>query len=275
MSLFKRIIFGIFAALGLAVVVILTQQQVFNRVANELGGEAILADDFEFFISTRYYHKDPIKEDTVTFGDYTFDIKIYNVANIRTTDDKYDVVEGFQIILYQSSPPYIDMPFSAILTSNHETLEVEFQGYQISQLPVFVFLDVEGRSTFFSNNRFTIEETFYPPQTIEILHFGQIIGAYDLFLETDDFKLKTLLDAYLETNENPPTEAFGDVGYAVILEIDSPQEVIRNAVIYVVIILIIMYLLFIYRRKRLGRSEATEGLKKDVMKLRETKEDKR
>lgn len=275
MRAFKRILYGIVAALGLSVVIILTQQQAFNRTANELGSEALAQSDFEFFISSRYYHTTPIIEDTFTMGDYTFDAKIYNVANIRLIDGVYDVVEGFEIILHQPAPPYIDMPFSAIITTDHETIEVEFQGYQVGTLPVYVFLEVDERSTMFAQRRFTEDDIFYPPTTIEILHFGEIIGAYDVSMTNDDFQLTELLNAYLDTNDAAPTEAFDEVGYGVLITVDSTEEVIRNGLIYVGIVLVIMYLIFVYRKQRLGKAEATEGLKKDIMKLKDDSSEKR
>jgi hypothetical protein len=268
MRLFRRIIYAIAAGLGLATVIILTQQQVFNRVASELGGEAIENNTFEFFVSTRYYYKEPITKDTFQAGEYIFDIIIYNVANIRLVDGHFDVVEGFQIILHQKNEPRIDLPFSAIIKAEHEDIEVEYQGYQVGQIPVFVFIEVDERSTFFAERRFIINETFYLPTTLEILHLGQIIKTYDLNFTNEDFKLKTLLNTYLSTHQNVPLEDFDNVGYAVIIEIDSTREVIQSSLVYIVIIGVITYLLFIFRRKQLGRSEATEGLKKDIEKLK-------
>jgi hypothetical protein len=274
MGVIRRIIFGIVAALGLSVVVIFTQQQVFNTVANELGEEAIASENFEFFISTRYYYKDILMDESVTFGDFTFDLKIYNVANIRTIDGQYDVVEGFQIILHQTNEPFIDMPFSAILKTTNESVVVEFQGYQISQLPVFVFLDVDERSTFFSNRRFTQNEVLYLPNQIEILHFGAIIGSYDIQLEYEDFKLKHLLETYIESNDTIPLESTQDIGYALVLEINSTREVFINTTIYVLGVFVFIYILFIRKRRSMGRAEASEGLKKDVLKVKhkETKD---
>jgi hypothetical protein len=274
MGVIRRIIFGIVAALGLSVVVIFTQQQVFNTVANELGEEAIASENFEFFISTRYYYKDILMDESVTFGDFTFDLKIYNVANIRTIDGQYDVVEGFQIILHQTNEPFIDMPFSAILKTTNESVVVEFQGYQISQLPVFVFLDVDERSTFFSNRRFTQNEVLYLPNKIEILHFGAIIGSYDIQLEHEDFKLKHLLETYIESNDTIPLESTQDIGYALVLEINSTREVFINTTIYVLGVFVFIYILFIRKRRSMGRAEASEGLKKDVLKIKhkETKD---
>jgi hypothetical protein len=274
MRVIRRIIFGIVAALGLSVVVIFTQQQVFNTVANELGEEAITNENFEFFISTRYYYKDVLMDESVSFGDYTFDLKIYNVANIRTIDGQYDVVEGFQIILHQKNEPLIDMPFSAILKTTNESVVVEFQGYQISQLPIFVFLDVDERSTFFSNRRFTQNEVLYLPNQIEILHFGAIIGSYDIQLKREDFKLKQLLETYIERNDTIPLESTQDIGYALVLEIDSTREVFIHTTIYVLGVFVFIYILFIRKRKTMGRAEASEGLKKDVLKVKhkETKD---
>jgi hypothetical protein len=268
MRIFKRIIYAIAAGLGLATVIILTQQQVFSRVATELGGEAIENEAFEFFVSTRYFYKEPITIDTFEAGEYVFDIIIYNVANIRLVDDTFDVVEGFQIILHQKNEPLIDLPFSAIIKAEHEDIEIEYQGYQIGQLPVFVFIEVDERSTFFAERRFIINETFYLPTTIEILHLGQVINTYDLNLTIEDFKLKDLLNQYLNTHQEVPLEAFDEVGYAVIIEIDSTREVIQSSLIYLLIVAVITYLLFVFRRKQLGRSEATEGLKKDIEKLK-------
>jgi hypothetical protein len=274
MSAFKQILYGIIAALGLAVVVILTHQQVFNRIADELGQQAIVNNEFDFFISTRYYRIDPIREDSFTAGNYTFDIKIYNVANIKQIEGTYQIIEGFQVILHQKNTPLIDLPFSAIITTDLETLSLEYQGYNISQLPIMVFMDVEEKSTFFSKNRFYVENNFYIPKEMKIFHFGEIIGSYELNIEIEDFKLEKHLNDYLEINAFPPTNAFGDVGYSVIINIDSTYETIRNSAIYITGVFIILYGMFIYKRKYMGKQKPSEGLKRDVSRFKEEKQKK-
>ena len=275
MKIFNRILFALAAAMGLYLVMDVSNERVVKEYINEVGSEAIDNGDYDFFVSARYYHQTPLYDDTFEVGQYTFLIKVYNVANIIESDEGFEVVEGFQIMLHQTNGPTLEPPFAGRIITDDTDIVIEYIGLKISDLPVYTFVTGVPRATFFDASLFITDSIYHNPQSFQIVQGESVLGSYDLLIEETDYQLKPLLEAYIDTHNDVPTETFGDVGYAVVIQIDSSALVIRNAIIYIVIIGIITVLLFVVQKKQMGRKQATEGLKKDVDKLYHKDEERR
>ncbi|MFU8793076.1 MAG: hypothetical protein ACNA7K_03540 [Acholeplasmataceae bacterium] len=275
MKIFNRILFALVAAMGLYLVMDLSNERVVKDYINEVGTEALENSDYDFFVSARYYHQTPLYDDTFEFDAYSFLIKIYNVANIIETTDGFEVVEGFQIILHQTDGPTLEPPFAGrIITDDNDTV-IEYIGLKISDLPAYTFVTGIPRATFFNASLFMTESTYHIPQSLDIVQGDTVLGSYTLLIEETDYQLKPLLESYINTHNDVPTETFDEVGYSAVIDIDSSALVIRNAIIYVFIIAIITVLLFVVQKKHMGRKKATEGLQKDVEKLYHKDEERR
>jgi hypothetical protein len=84
-------------------------------------------------------------------------------------------------------------------------------------------------------------------------------------------KVGALLQSYVDTNDEVPTADIEGVHYKEPLVIDVQNFVIRNVVIYLVVVVIGYVLIFMRKKKTLGKDQATEGLKKDIEKLQNDK----
>jgi hypothetical protein len=275
MRILNRIFFALLAAIGLYLVIDFTNESVVNEYVNEKGQEAIDAGDFDFFVSARYYNKNLILEDVFITDNYTFSIKIYNVANIRQVGDTYEVIEGFQIILHQTQGVDLEPPFNGNIISATSDIDVQYLGIKISELPLYTFALGNPRSTFFNKNLFINEDIFDQPARLELSYGSIEIGSYDFTIDYTDFRLEEWLMTYIEVHGVLPTNGFDDVGYSSIIQIDSSSLVIRNSIIYIVITTIITILLFFVSKKKMGRKKATEGLTKDIQKVQSEHQEKR
>ena len=94
-------------------------------------------------------------------------------------------------------------------------------------------------------------------------------------LTTEDLTLEQPLLEYIDNNQEVPRESFSYIGYAPVIQIDSRFVVTRNVVIYLILIVLVTFVIFFMKRKRMGRVEATQGLEKDIERLKKTKEEKR
>lgn len=275
MKIFNRILFALVAAVGLYLVMDLSNERVVNNYINEVGIEALENTDYDFFVSARYFHQTPLYDDTLNIAPYTFLIKVYNVANIIETDDGYDVIEGFQVVLHQTDGPILQPPFAGRIITDDIDVVIEYIGLKINDLPVYTFVTGVPRATFFNASLFMVNDTYKKPISLEIVQGDTVLGSYPLLIEETDYQLEPLLETYIDTFDAVPDESFGDVGYAVVIDIDSSALVIRNAIIYIVVIAIITVLLFVREKKQMGRKKATEGLKQDVQKLYHKDEERR
>ena len=276
MRILNRIIFALIAAIGLYLVIDLSNEHVVKAYINSAGLEAIENDNYDFFVSARYYHNTPLYDDTLTVSDqYEFIIKIYNVANIIEVEDRFEIVEGFQIILHQTDGSTFEMPFAGnIVTATNDDV-IQYIGIQISDLPIYTFVTGVPRATFFNKTLFIDDDVYDIPNMFEIVKNEIVVGNFPLQIEETDYQLSAALQTYLDTHNTAPTEAFDDIGYAPFIRIDSSALVVRNSVIYVSIVAIATVLLFVVQRKRMGRKQATEGLKSDVEKLYHKDEERR
>jgi len=275
MRILNRIFFALLAATGLYLVIDFTNEKVVNEYVNEKGQEAIDQENFDFFVSARYYDKNLILEDVFITEFYTFEVKIYNVANIRQTDGIYEVIEGFQIILYQTQGPVLEPPFNGDIISSSSDIEVQYLGIKISDLPIYTFALGNPRSTFFNKNLFIKDDLFYPPTRLDLTYSTLEIGSFEFVIDETDFKLTEWLMTYISENNVVPSAAFDNVGYSPTIDIDSSSLVIRNSIIYVSITTLITILLFFVRKKKMGRKKATVKLTKDIQKVKSQHNEKR
>jgi hypothetical protein len=90
-----------------------------------------------------------------------------------------------------------------------------------------------------------------------------------MLITDTEYNVKSEIESYIASNDEVPSEAFGNVSYAPVIMIETKNQVILNLSIYVVAITLFTIGLFTYQKKRLGKKEPTEGVKKDVAKLGE------
>ncbi len=97
---------------------------------------------------------------------------------------------------------------------------------------------------------------------------GETLLTLDINLTEEMLTIGTILQTYLDENSSVPTEDIEGVNYKEPLIIDVQDKVIRNVVIYLVVVIIGYVLIFMRKKKTLGKDQATEGLKKDIERLK-------
>jgi hypothetical protein len=265
MRIFTRIIFAICLALGLYLTIDLTHSNIVSKYIVEQGNIALEEENYAFFVSARYYHETPLIDEEIIFEDRTFRLFVYNVANAFIEDDGLNVVEGFQVVLYQLDGPYLPLPFLGTAVS--DTKEVPFMGMQISSLPIYTMISTDNLGTFYSTERFKTDDVLETILSVKIIQSNVLLYEITLDLNEEDFKLEALLASYYTSTETLPTEDQGTLSYAPRIDINTRPTVIRNSIIYVVIALIVTILTFTVKKRYMGSKEATEGLRKDIEKL--------
>jgi hypothetical protein len=269
MRVFNRILFAFIAAIGLYLVFNASYSYAITLYVQTEGQKAIDRDDYAFFISTRYYDENEVLSDTYVMDQGTFLVKIYSVANV--VEEEQRVVDGIFVLMHQTEGTPLEEPFGVQVSSTVGEIDVSYMGIQIPGLPIYSFIIPDTETTLVTRERFMKEDVFQNIDRIDIYRDDEIIDGIDLLVTNEDFTLREPLEKYLETTGEAPTENVENVSVMPRIQIDTSRIVIRNVIIYVVIVIALMVGLFFVHKKRLGRGKPTEGIRKDIEKLAENK----
>jgi hypothetical protein len=270
MRIFKRIIYSIFIAIGMGYVIFASILFVFENDASRKIKEALENDNYEILISEKFYNKNILVDDLITIEQSTFKLKIYNVIHIRKVDNLYQYDEGFQMILHHISGPTPNPGIKGVIKTSNSDVKLVSNLLQYPKSPVYTFQNIETESLYFRITELFLENIFYEPILFELIKSkDEVVGSYPLSFDLSNFVLETLLATYYVENEMFPNEPTSVIG--ITLESPRPNPmpiVIRNSVIYLLFVAGSFYGFFIYKKKRLGRKAATEGLTKDIERLK-------
>jgi hypothetical protein len=270
MRIFKRIIYSIFVAIGMGYVIFASILFVFENDASRKIKEALEDDNYEILISEKFYNKNILVDDLITIEQSTFKLKIYNVIHIRKVDNLYQYDEGFQIILNHISGPTPNPGIKGVIKTSNSDVKLVSNLLQYPKSPVYTFQNIETESLYFRVTELFLENIFYEPILFELIKSkDEVVGSYPLSFDLSNFVLETLLATYYDENDMFPNEPTSVIG--ITLESPRPNPmpiVIRNSVIYLLFVVGSFYGFFIYKKKRLGRKAATEGLTKDIERLK-------
>lgn len=275
MRIFMRIVFALIVAMGLGLVIVQANAKAFDQKVNELGQIALKEKNYGFFVSERYYMEEPLLEDVWHVGTSTYRLFVYHVAAVRYEALTPVIVQGFQIFLEKISGPGIMVPYQGVIRTVNDERTLTFYAFQIADLPVYAMLDMENDSSFYNEEDLTIEGIFQETSAFDIVKNGEVIASYPLHIKQNDLLLKSRLSAYILLHGDVPKHNTDDIFMTSAFTFDSRSLVIRDSVIYLVVVGVLFYGFFVYQKKRLGRRDATEGLKKDIEKLKERPDEKR
>jgi hypothetical protein len=270
MRIFKRIIYSLFVAIGMGYVIFASILSVFEKDAAKKIQEALDQGQYEVLISEKYYHRNILVDDIINIDQSTFKLKIYNVIHIKKVDDLYQYDEGFQIIIHHLSGPTLNPAIKGIIKTSNEDVKLTSNLLQYPKSPVYTFENVETESLYFRKAELYLDDVFYAPIGFELIKSkDEVVGSYPLSFELSDFELEHLLSTYYDENQMFPTEPTDTIGVTQASPRPNPMPiVIRNSIIYIVVVIASFYGFFIYKKKRLGRKAATEGLTKDIERLK-------
>ncbi len=271
MKLVNRIMFGLIIAVGLMLVYTITDEYYRSREIMDIVGQKLEDQDYQDIISAAYYDETPVFEETIIQDDQEFLVLIYQAAHITDTTNGLLVLDGFQLLVAQKSgemlPEYFD-----VFVSAQSDIEVSYTGFNMYNLGLYSVFDPDTQGSLFLRNYFEKDGANSSINQITFSKDDVIILDIEVDLSESLFTLKTPLENYIDLNDDVPKTDIQDVNYNSPIIIDIRDKVIRNVIIYLTAAFITYYLMFIRKRKTLGREKMSEGLKKDVDKLNNAKE---
>jgi hypothetical protein len=270
MKIVNRVIYGLIVALGLMLVATITDEYFRSREIIVIAKEILEDQSYTDLISSAYYHETPLYEQTITQNENEFLVLIYQAAHITQSNDELIVLEGFQILVIQKDGNFLPEYYDVVVYAAQD-IEISYTGFNLYNQGIYALFDPDTQGSLILQNYFLKDDVF---QTIEHIVFskeGEILLNVDVSLTEDLLTIDEDLETYIAQNNKAPEEDIEGVNYKMPLIIDVQNKVIRNVVIYLTIVSIIYYLLFIRQPKTLGRSKATEGLKKDIDRLKTNK----
>ena len=261
----NRIMYSLVVALGLMLVFNLTDSYARTLYLEEEGAVALAEEDYEFFISVRFYNETPVVDLNLVEGERTFNLKIFETAYIQLVDEAYVVHDGLYVLMHQTQGDDLTDFFTVRFISG-TTVSLDYMGIKIFSLPLYSVIEEDTRATVIKKEMFEINGVFQDITNIQIYQENDLFAEVPVLIEETDFSVKTQIEDYITTNSTAPTSSFGDVSYAPVININTTPIVLRNIAIYS-IIMIGLTVVFFKAKKKLGKKEPTTGLKKDIERL--------
>lgn len=271
MKIVNRVIFGLIIAIGLMLVASITDEYYRSREIVDITTQKLEAQKYEDLISSAYYKETPVFEETIIQNDSEFLVLIYEAAHINNSDGELIVLDGFQLLVIQKSgellPEYFD-----VLVSTTSDLEVSYTGFNLYNLGLYSVFNPETQGSLFLRSYFEKEDVYQTINKITFTKEDVQIFEVEVELTEDLFTLKGPLQAYVDLNAKGPSEDIEGVHYNEPIIISIRDKVIRNLVIYLVVVMVAYYFIFVKQPKTLGKDKMSQGLKKDVDKLNNAKD---
>lgn len=270
MKIINRIIFGLIVAVGLMLVATITDEYYRSREIIKITEEKLAEEAYTDLISAAYFHETPVFEETIIQNDKEFLVLIYQAAHITSTNDGLVVLDGFQLLVIQKSGESLAEYFDVIVYADQD-IEVVYGGFNLYNLNLYSVFDPDTQGSLFLENYYVKDDVF---QTINKIVFDKdetIIFEIDVELTQDMLTISEHLETYIDTYNEAPNKEIEGVNYNEPLQISIRDKVVRNTIIYLVVVMVVYYLIFIRKPKTLGKDKATEGLKKDIDRLKDDK----
>ncbi|PKK92359.1 MAG: hypothetical protein CVV62_00735 [Tenericutes bacterium HGW-Tenericutes-7] len=261
----NRIIYSLLVALGLMLVFNLTDSYARTLYLEEEGTIALAEDNYEFFISVRFYNEVPVVDMEFTEGEQTFKLKIYETAYVQIIDDEYIVKDGLYVLMHQTAGADLTDFFTVRLISGTSVTK-DYMGIKIFSLPLYSAIEEDTRAPIIKKELFEIDDVFQDITQIEIYQDTDLFKHISVSITNQDFTVKDDIEAYILANDQAPDASFDNVSMSPIISINTTPIVLRNIAIYSVV-MIGLTVLFFKAKKKLGRKQPTEGLMKDIERL--------
>ena len=196
----------------------------------------------------------------------------YVTAYITVENEAYVVTDGFVVFLFKESGTSSLTPFTVTFYSEEDAL-ITYEGYQFFDYPIYTIENAQTKAKQISWVKLMVEDQAVDTITkMTIKHGETILGEVSLSFDQANFQLQSHLESNLQTNHVLPTESTETFSVQEPIVILTGGYVLRNGVIYIVFVFLLTYLFYRYRNSRLGRKQPTEGLQKDLAKIRSPKE---
>ncbi len=264
----NRIIYALLIAMGLMLVYNLTDTYARTLYLEEQGQIALENNDLSYFISVRFYDATPVHQETVTVGDVSIDLYIYQGAYVQATDSGYTVVDGLYVLMHQTAGAALTDFFTVRFTSNNVVTQ-DFMGVRIAGLPLYSVIEENTHAALIKKSLFDSDGVYQTITNMTIFQETDVFASIPLSIDNTQFTVKAAIEDYMINNHGDvPDQSFGEVTMAPVIEIDTRSLVFRNIAIYIVVAVGVTYWIF-KARKNLGKKEPTVGVQQDIEKLGE------
>lgn len=270
MKVINRVIFGLIVAVGLMLVATITNEYYRSREIIKITEETLENKDYTDLISAAYYNETPVFEEVITKDNKEFLVLIYEAAHITKSNDELIVLDGFQLLMIQNSGEMLPEYFDVVVHADQD-IKVNYTGFNLYNLGLYSSFNADTQGSLILENYFLKDDEFQTINKIEFIKEEELIFELELSLTSDMLTISEPLETYLDLNSEGPSDDIEGVNYNDPIQIDVRNQVIRNVSIYLVVIIIIYYLVFIRKPKTLGKDQATEGLTKDIERLKNDK----
>lgn len=270
MKIVNRIIYGLIVAVGLMLVATITDEYYRSREVLAITEETLDNQAYTDFISSAYFSEIPVFEQTLSIDNNEYLVLVYNAAHITESNDELLAIEGFQFLMIQKSGTHLPEFFDVKVQSG-EDFEVVYTGFNLYNQGLYAIYHPDTQGSLIMRRQFTEDDVFQDIDSIVFEKDGEVLLTLDIDLTEDMLTVGALLQSYLDANNEVPTVNIEGVNYKEPLVIDVQNFVIRNVIIYLVVVVIGYVLIFMRKKKTLGKEQATENLKKDIERLQNDK----
>lgn len=270
MKIVNRIIYGLIVAVGLMLVATITDEYFRSREVLAITEETLQNETYTDLISSAYFNDTPVYEETVTINNNEYLVIIYNAAHITNADSGLLAIEGFQFLMIQKSGTHLPEFFDVKVKSG-EDIEITYTGFNLYNQGLYAVFHPDTQGSLIMRREFIKDGMFVDIDQFVFEKDGEILLTLDINLTEEMLTVGSTLQTYLDENNIAPNADIDGVTYKEPLIIDVQNKVIRNVVIYLVLVIIGYILIFMRKKKTLGKDQATEGLKKDIERLKNDK----
>lgn len=268
----NRITYALVIALGFMAVYALTDLSYRSVELRSLTETALAENNETFFISVRYYNEEPLYEEMIEIQESFYRIVLYETAYISVENETNQVTGGFVVFLFKESGTTSITPFNVTFYSD-DAIVLTYEGYQFFDYPVYTIQNTQTKAKQISWVKLKVEDQAVESITKMTIKQGEtLLGEVSLSLDQTTFQLQSHLESYLQANNVLPTESTETFSVQEPIVILTGGYVLRNGVIYIIFVFLLTYFFYRYRNNRLGRKQPTEGLQKDLAKIRNPKE---
>lgn len=265
----KRITYAIVIAVGLMLTYSLTDTTTRSKELKKVAEPALLAENYDVFVPSKYYNKVKLTDTVVVTENHKLRLMVYEVAYVTEDVFKNEIVrDGIVFIMHMLEGDTFGKYYG--LKVKTETSEVEYLGRRVLDLPLYIAIDDETMTPIMDLALFNKDDIYQPIEKIEVYLEGEEdpYVYVDVNYPLEGFYLKEEMEAYHAENDTYPTSDIGHITLAEGLIIQPSKWLLINTILYIVISLGLTIFLFTYQKKKLGRKEPTDNLKRDIEKLK-------
>jgi hypothetical protein len=273
MKIFLKIIYALTSALGLFLVYSFSERFYRSEEINKLGQEAIVSDDMTFFVASKYFNDEPLRNLTINESGFEFQLYIYEVVSYKKVNNEVITIDGISIIMHQKQGNELNAQLEVKVKSN-ENVQKEYTLLKYGSLPIYTVVNHENNVPVVERTDFESNQVYIPIEEIQITLNDQTTLTIDLEpLLDEEFTIKGQLMEHYEAEGKALEVDYQDITVIEPLVINSNPLIWLWIVIYSVLVVAGTFTLRKWLRfKDMGKKELTPGLETDLIKLNQKDE---